>query len=223
MPAAVTIQLADGTMIERCLQKTEDYCRPISADGIAAFELYDQVDVRGDDELTVCDLWLANGIAAGIQQKHVADLWQRKALIDQLLTPIPRQVGLESDDLDPGLFADLENLLEAWMSVRGWGCARVTKVLHKKRPLLIPPIDSRMMDLYSRLRRARGNRRWMYYPSEAGDVVGVIKQIRDDIRNEDNRPTLQYIQERLERNGIRLSIVRIFDIVLWTHLTPEYR
>lgn len=49
------------------------------------------------------------------------------------------------------------------------------------------------------------------------------EQISDDIRNEDNRSKPQHIQKRLERNGIRLSIVRIFDIVLWTHLTAADR
>ena len=220
----ITIQLANGAEeIEKCLERVMHYCRPISDGGIAAFELYDQIQVCEDDELTVSDIWLANGIGAGIQHKHLIDLWKRKEEIEKLLVSVPKQVRLESDDLGPNSFEHLKDLLRRWMSMGGWGVARATKVLHKKRPLLIPPIDRGVMELYSEFRRGECRRRWKFYPWKAKDVVGVIQLIRDDIRNKDNSSHLQTIQETLARKGTELSIVRIFDIILWMHLKNRSR
>jgi hypothetical protein len=219
-----TIQLANGTEeIENCIEKVKCYCRPIGDDdgGVPAFELYDQIPVMEDDELSVCDIWLANGIAAGIQQNHFTELWNKKEAIEKLLVSVPKGIGLESDDLeDTDGFDHLEQLLAEWMSMPDWKAARVTKVLHKKRPLLVPPIDADVMHLYSELRRLgkEGKRRWRYYPSEVDDVVEVIRRIRDDIRSEDNLARLKTIQGILDREGIQLSIVRIFDIILYKHL-----
>lgn len=213
--AGTTIQLAGGTeKIESCLEKVKHYCRPIGGGGIAAFELYDQVQVNEDDELTVCDIWVANGISAGIEHNHVVELWAVRRKIGQLLASIPKKTGLESDE-SSGCFASLGALFGKWILLKGWAAARVTKVLHKKRPLLIPPVDSRVMDLYSKLYEHEGKR---FSPSKANDVIDVIQRIRNDIRQENNLLHLQAIQQILESKGIELSIVRIFDIILWTYL-----
>ncbi len=50
-------------LIDSCVAKVKTYCCPISEGGVSAFELYDQVQVKEDNELAVCDIWLANGIA----------------------------------------------------------------------------------------------------------------------------------------------------------------
>jgi hypothetical protein len=226
----ITIYLANGAeKIENCKQKVPEYCRPIRDDdssGVAAFELYDQIPGSEDDQLTVYDIWLANGITAGIQQNHVIELWQNeesKERIEQLLAQIPKQIGLESDDLDPKIFENLKDLLEKWMDLDGWAAARVTKVLHKTRPTLLPPIDSQVMTPYSELRQREGKRRWRFYESEAEDVVEVVRRIRDDIRNEGNLAQLRAIQQSLKHRGIRLSISRIFDIILYQHLDGKRR
>jgi hypothetical protein len=207
----ITIYLANGAeKIENCKQKVPEYCRPIRDDdssGVAAFELYDQIPGSEDDQLTVYDIWLANGITAGIQQNHVIELWQNeesKERIEQLLAQIPKQIGLESDDLDPKIFENLKDLLEKWMA-------------------LLPPIDSQVMTPYSELRQREGKRRWRFYESEAEDVVEVVRRIRDDIRNEGNLAQLRAIQQSLKHRGIRLSISRIFDIILYQHLDGKRR
>jgi hypothetical protein len=57
--------------------------------------------------------------------------------------------------------------------------------------------------------------------SKAIDVIDVLQRVRDDIRCADNLAKLRTIQKALEGRNIRLSIVRIFDIILYQYLLEE--
>ncbi|HXN91778.1 MAG TPA: DUF6308 family protein [Candidatus Sulfotelmatobacter sp.] len=85
---------------------------------------------------------------------------------------------------------------------KGIGIARATKVLHIKRPRLIPVCDSYVLRL-------------MGIPDVGADSgVALVEQIRA-IRN-DLLPTLLDFQERLKERGCDRTLVRILDSLLWS-------
>jgi hypothetical protein len=85
---------------------------------------------------------------------------------------------------------------------KGIGIARATKVLHIKRPKLIPVCDSYVLGL-------------MGIPNIGADSgVALVEHLRA-VRRELS-PTLVDCQERLTQHGIDRSLVRILDSLIWS-------
>ena len=85
---------------------------------------------------------------------------------------------------------------------KGIGIARATKVLHIKRPALIPVCDSYVLGL-------------MGIPNVGADSgVALVEHLRA-VRKE-LLPILLDIQERLRQRGCDRTLVRIVDSLLWS-------
>lgn len=92
---------------------------------------------------------------------------------------------------------------------KGIGISRATKVLHIKRPKLIPVCDSYVLGLMGILGGG---------PASA---VALIKHLRSS--GDDLRPTLLDYQERLRKVGLDRSLVRIADGLMWGSVRMERR
>jgi hypothetical protein len=92
--------------------------------------------------------------------------------------------------------------IEEAASARGVGPAIATKVLHLKRPRLVPILDSLVIETVG------GN---------AGENPTPVPVALDQLRIValDNGPTLSMIQDRLELRFVP-SKTRILDAILWT-------
>ncbi len=121
------------------------------------------------------------------------------------LEAISRDIDLfqASDKLwiDEQVSAKLEKLFKIVIG-RGIGIARATKMLHIKRPMLIPVCDSYVLKL-------------MGIP-DVGAESGVapvehLRAIRKDLL-----PTLHSLQNRLREMGCDRTLVRILDSLLWS-------
>jgi hypothetical protein len=85
---------------------------------------------------------------------------------------------------------------------KGIGIARATKVLHIKRPSLIPVCDSYVLSL-------------MGIPNVgAGSGVALVEHFRS-VRT-DLLPTLVACQVRLKQLGLDRTLVRIVDSLIWS-------
>lgn len=92
------------------------------------------------------------------------------------------------------------DLLDAVMG-KGIGLARATKVLHIKRPKLIPICDSYVLRL-------------MGLPGENGaSVAALIEHLRS--LREELMPTLVDIREKLLERGYDRTLLRIADALIW--------
>ena len=90
-------------------------------------------------------------------------------------------------------------------------------MLHKKRPALIPILDS-VLEKY--LRRVDGLRRT---GSFAHDAVALMRSYKREL--DLTLPTLRALQAELGKRGIDLSEVRLLDLFLWGYsgtYTPLY-
>jgi hypothetical protein len=88
----------------------------------------------------------------------------------------------------------------------GLGEANITKILHKKRPQLIPILDSVIQGYLDGLPATHSNS--PQSPEE--NIVFHIRQLQKD--TDANRLTLLNLAEHFD-----LSVVRILDILIWTH------
>lgn len=103
--------------------------------------------------------------------------------------------------VDEQVSVKLEKLFKIVIG-RGIGIARATKMLHIKRPLLIPVCDSYVLKL-------------MGIPDVGAEsgvaLVEHLRAIRSDLL-----PTLRSLQNRLREMGCDRTLVRILDSLLWS-------
>lgn len=197
----IEITLANGKSIDDCLEKVLVFCRDD-----ASYQSYDLLDIAQDNSLNDLDILAANNIRAQMDGRAFLSLKRNRAKIEAALKSLPVDVALDDPWLDEqSMWKAIENAyLACWDEhVRQ---ARITKVLHKKRPQLIPLIDSVVVI----------GRYYEGYPGPKVGVpgmMGVSQRIRQDMMR--NAGPLRELQKALEEREINLTRVRVFDILLW--------
>ena len=103
----------------------------------------------------------------------------------------------------------LTRLFDAFADIRGVGFSKMTKALHKKRPALIPMLDSVVQE---------------YLTSDdpeaaSGGTFGerataLVRSYKRDLDR--NRSALRRIQRELASRGHRVTEVRILDLLIWS-------
>lgn len=115
---------------------------------------------------------------------------------------------LASDDATWRARGCSQALATAFDGIKGRyrGRAVATKLLHLKRPALVPVCDSFV--------------EWQVGARSSIESVALVEYIRSQGRR--NLTELLAIQTSLARRGIRRSLVRVFDALLWsTHPASE--
>lgn len=219
MAEGITIRLGNGATISECVQKVQKYCEEIPA-----YEIYDSIVSLQEDAITIFDICLANNIAARMSPSDIREFWryvsEHRMEIEQGLSRIPQNIDLHQVD-DVTFFEDLRVLFALFFDgkrskVRNVGYARVTKILHKKRPRAIPIVDRKtVIENYI----GKGSS-WLKTSTHADYLVKVIKRVSKDIS--DNITELGRLQKRLlEDHNIDLTLLRIFDILLYQHYQEQ--
>jgi len=174
-----------------------------------AWPKYDDYVAEGHsppDQIVRADIEVINAYASmGARSKY--EVWQD--VIDA--GPLP-----DLRAIDPGLdlflaseaswaqadaHSNLETLFKS-VRAKGIGIAVSTKVLHIKRPRLIPVCDSLVLRLFD------------LPPGEIASGVALIASLRG--QRHQWLPLLQDLQKRLRSAGTERSLVRIADALLWS-------
>jgi hypothetical protein len=126
------------------------------------------------------------------------------------LTTLPT-CGLESSDDDER--QRLAELVAAVASWSGFGTSTATKVLHKKRPALIPILD------HQAIFGAYLDPRWPGRPSSQDSVYGarVVRTALDRIAADLTRPENEHAWQALARIEQDRSRIELFDMVWWMY------
>lgn len=104
----------------------------------------------------------------------------------------------------------LYNLLISFCSIKGVGIAVATKILHLKRPKLIPILDSFVVKFLTGI--DTGN---VWNKQHLIEIaIKAMEIVREDIR--ENREVFIILQEKLSNLPIPLERVRLFDILVWS-------
>jgi hypothetical protein len=129
-------------------------------------------------------------------------------MINAALAEIPPSASLAADDDDIPWF-QLEELFRAMSGIPEVKLPRQTKVLHKKRPALVPILDS-VVEVYLRHVDEVGVR-----TDAASYAVALIRSYKREL--DANLAGLQSLRLNLQRRGIDLTECRLLDLFIWAY------
>jgi hypothetical protein len=180
-----------------------------------SYRSYDSVSIPADDTLGEEDLRIANRIGARMSAAEIAGILEHASEMEEALRRIPADVSL-ADPEDRIPWDALHQLYSAPSDVSGIGLAKLTKALHKKRPHLIPMLDSVVA----------GYLRSVDSIPPGGGLAAATALTRSYKRDLDaNRETLECVQADLEAHGYALTLCRILDLYTWAYsggITPAW-
>ena len=128
-----TIILRGGTEVDNPLEAALAF--------LAAYSAYEASDASRPGSFDEPDLRLANRGGARISAAEIAAILGRRGEIERALRKIQASASL-ADGTNSIPWVPLTRLFEAFAEIRGVGFSKMTKALHKKRPALIPMLDS---------------------------------------------------------------------------------
>ena len=202
-----SLRLCAGTLVvEHPDQVLLDYVDPRNG---FAYPAYDRLQTNGSAALVDADL-LAPGLI-GTEVDRGRFLLLRDLLPDlggvAELPAVPLQ---DADDAVVAQVADLFAVLDrapyAGKGVRG---TIISKVLHRKRPDLVPLYDSRIFESYTApgaLPRAH-DRGWQAF------MGALLRQMRDDLRAEQG--AFDTFERLLVDAGAPMTRLRALDVLVW--------
>ena len=201
------MQLCAGTLtVEHPDQVLLDY---LDVRNGYAYPAYDTLRTNGSAELVDGDL-----LAPMLMGAHIDN--GRFALLREMLPALEAVADLpavqlhEADDdhvlCVAGLFGILDEPRYAGRGIRG---TIVSKVLHRKRPELVPIYDSRIFEAYTApgvIPRAT-DRSWQHF------MALLCAQMRDDLQAEE--PAFAALEKLAADAGAPVTRLRILDILVW--------
>jgi hypothetical protein len=167
-------------------------------------DAYDAVPVETDSELRVWEITLSVMLNNQTSGNTAFDIWEKRAPIERALRGITDADLIEANN---GLSGQdqLSELIDAICSIRWVGLASATKILHKKRPALIPIFDSRVHGYYCRRKYCSiktGNHFIELTLSFHADLLSVEGELRE-------------LHQRFAQIGKPLTHSRILDHLIW--------
>ncbi len=207
------MKLCGGTLAvddpEECLLTYVD------PDSGYAYPAYDTLVTNGSAELVTGDLLAPSLLEAHVDLARYGVLGRMFPTLRDRLAALP-EVALEDGDVDAftavaHCFDVLDERQFARQGVRG---TIISKVLHRKRPDLVPLYDSRIWTAHTApgaVPRA-SERTWVEF------MVLFCGQIHDDING--HRADFVDLQTAAAKAGARLTLLRIHDILVWMSTAP---
>lgn len=201
--ASLTVRIG-GRAVEGGWDRVARYCGlPWSggSDETWAFRYYDSVFSPPDDTVRPQDVLATAALHPGLSKSDLSFFHGERKAIASWLADLPADVGLGGCD---GSTAGHVAQLASWdVPV---SLALLTKVLHRKRPSLIPLLDRHIVDWF---RPVTGER------NAAAAWPGILRAIRDDM-DLTNSIFLQSMAGAVEEATFeRLSGLRVMDIIVW--------
>jgi hypothetical protein len=174
-----------------------------------AYPGYDRLVTNGSSELVDGDLLAPVLIGAHVDEGRFSLLQEMLPALEAV-ADLP-DVALQDADDDhvlcvAGLFGILDEPRYAGRGVRG---TIVSKVLHRKRPDLVPLYDSRIFEAYTApgaIPRAT-DRSWQDF------MELLCMQMREDLQRE--REAFACLERLADDEGTPVTQLRILDILVW--------
>jgi hypothetical protein len=195
-----TITLRDGVELDNALELALEFLeayRSLESDVSSGPASFDESDLRR-----------ANRGGARISAAEIAAILERRGEIERALGQLDPDASL-MDATSSIPWASLTRLFDAFADIHGVGFSKMTKALHRKRPALIPMLDSVVQEYLTRdLPRTSS-------PASFGErATALVRSYKQDLDR--NRSALQEIQRALARREYQLTEVRILDLLIWS-------
>jgi hypothetical protein len=208
----MTIALPSGISVADPIDRLRRFCQQ-------EFDYYDGVPGGNPDCIEPIDVLATVGINSRIDTALKVRTVHRSAAAacNRLLQALPHDADLLTfEPLD-----QVVELLAAAMTSKFVLLASACKVLHRKRPRLVPVLDSVVVKHYlTGLAQARLlARSWESRPGATEAAGVVLAAFREDLLAV--RAELEGLALELSAEGFPLSLVRILDIIVWTETEPS--
>ena len=194
------IVLRGGVEVEHPLELALEF--------LAAPSSYVAGDSSGHASFDQSDLRLANRGGARISTAEMAAILERRGEIERALRRIRLDASL-ADATSSIPWIPLTRLFDGFADIRGVGFSKMTKALHRKRPALIPMLDS-VVQAYL----ARDEPGTPSSGSFGERATALVRSYKRDLDR--NRSVLHELQQELARRTYRLTEVRILDLLIWS-------
>ena len=175
---------------------------------LAAYSSSEAYDSSGPASFDESDLKLANRGGARISAAEIAAILERRGEIERTLRKIHFDASL-ADATSSIPWMPLTRLFDAFADIRGVGFSKMTKALHRKRPALIPMLDS-VVQAYL----ARDDPGSPSSGSFGERATALVHSYKRDLDR--NRSVLHEVQRELASQTYRLTEVRILDLLIWS-------
>ena len=167
---------------------------------------YDVADAPEPASFDESDLRLANRGGARISAAEIAAILERTGAIERALRAIPPEASLVRASVP---WPPLRQLFDAFADIRGVGLSKMTKALHRKRPALIPMLDS-VVQTYLEdddpgVQAPFGER-----------ALRLVRGYKGDLDR--NRAGVRAVRQELASRGYEVTEVRILDLLIWSTL-----
>jgi len=170
----------------------------------AVLDLFDQTNPGPHDEIMAIDLLALNALNAfGGPIRPMTSMWQQRQEIVQNIpeiTTAPLE-NLTEQQIECAL-PTIDKVIKQIDSVRGFGDTATSKLFHRLRPNVGAIWDSRVEGWYPPTGSRGGPGSWIPW----------LRTVYSQVREPESRECLQAVQRSLD---VPLSLLRIWDIVLW--------
>jgi hypothetical protein len=175
-----------------------------------SYRSYDLVPTVPDDVLRREDIRVGNQIGARMSASEIDAVMERRGPIEAALKRIPGNASLEAPSEEVP-WEGLHDLFEAVSGIPGVRLPKVTKALHKKRPYLIPLLDSVVAGYLHSVD---------HIPTHqfAEEGTALVRSYKVDL--DANRATISFVRASLAENGYQLTGCRILDLYTWAYASP---
>ena len=175
---------------------------------LAAYSGYEAGDSAGRASFDESDLRLANRGGARISAAEMGAILERRREIERALRKVQLDASL-ADATSSIPWIPLTRLFDAFADIRGVGFSKMTKALHRKRPALIPMLDS-VVQAYL----AKDDPGTFSSGSFGERATALVRSYKRDLDR--NRSVLHEVQRELASRTYRLTEVRILDLLIWS-------
>jgi hypothetical protein len=194
------IILRGGVEIENPLELALEF--------LAAYSSYEAYHSSSPVSFDESDLRLANRGGARISAAEIAAILERRGEIERALRKIQPDASL-ADATSSIPWIALTRLFDAFADIRGIGFSKMTKALHRKRPALIPMLDSVVQAYLTSDDPGTGS------SGMFGErTTALVRSYKRDLDR--NRSVLHDLQRELASREYRLTEVRILDLLIWS-------
>ena len=198
--ADLVLHLPSGLAIERPLAKLLAFAQE-------EYATYDGVATALDSTITIHDITLSVMMNSWLMATGGRSVYGARERIGRALERIPPHTSL-LDDHAAIPWDAVRELFNEFETVKGAKLAVATKILHKKRPQLLPMFDRQVLDHY---RQAYPNARWQLTMGPL--AVQAMERFREDLLAVAG--PLTHLRADLAQAGFPLTPVRLLEALIW--------
>jgi Family of unknown function (DUF6308) len=176
----------------------------VALDFLEAYGHLEARDPSDPESFGEPDLRAANRGGARISATEIAAILERRPAIERALRAIAPDTSLAASSVP---WTPLRELFDAFANIRGVGFSKMTKALHRKRPGLIPMLDS-VVQKYLKDDDLGADATFGERASR------LVRGYKGDLDR--NRVALRAVREELAKRRYDVTEVRILDLLIWS-------